>query len=120
MKWTPEELQTLTTLMGRPLREQMAALPGRSKDSIIDKRRILRMTPEQKAKMRAMQTARAKTYYGKHFTKVEYFLPSTGATASSDMLRERDKRVAIPPRDLTAALCGDPLPGFSALDRRGA
>jgi hypothetical protein len=29
-------------------------------------------------------------------------------------------RLALRPRDLTAAICGDPLPGYSALDRREA
>lgn len=33
-------------------------------------------------------------------------------------LAERALRMALGPRDLTAAFMGDPLPGFSALDRR--
>ena len=33
-------------------------------------------------------------------------------------LAERDKRLARNPVSLTAALCGDPLPGYSALDNR--
>ena len=33
-------------------------------------------------------------------------------------LIERNARLATPPRDLTAALCGDPRPGWSALERR--
>lgn len=33
-------------------------------------------------------------------------------------MAERDYRLALPPRDLTAAIFGDPKPGFSALDRR--
>lgn len=36
-----------------------------------------------------------------------------------DVLAERDERLARMPRDTTAALLGDPLPGLSALDRRG-
>lgn len=32
----------------------------------------------------------------------------------------RDRRYSVAPRDLTAAYFGDPLPGFSALDRRVA
>lgn len=34
-------------------------------------------------------------------------------------LADRDKRMSIAPRDLTALLCGDPLPGYSALERVG-
>jgi hypothetical protein len=30
---------------------------------------------------------------------------------------ERDHRLALAPRDLTAAIAGDPLPGMSALER---
>lgn len=33
-------------------------------------------------------------------------------------LAECAYRLSLAPRDLTAAICGDPLPGFSALDRR--
>jgi hypothetical protein len=32
----------------------------------------------------------------------------------------RDRMCSVAPRDLTAAMFGDPLPGFSALDRRVA
>jgi hypothetical protein len=34
------------------------------------------------------------------------------------VMAERDYRMALAPRDTTAALLGDPLPGRSALDRR--
>ncbi|MBZ0149131.1 MAG: helix-turn-helix domain-containing protein [Pseudorhodoplanes sp.] len=34
------------------------------------------------------------------------------------VLAARDERLALSPRDLTAAIAGDPLPGLSALDRR--
>jgi response regulator RpfG family c-di-GMP phosphodiesterase len=36
------------------------------------------------------------------------------------VLAERDQRLARQPRDLTAAIVGDPLPGRSALDRKMA
>jgi hypothetical protein len=35
-------------------------------------------------------------------------------------LADRDRRAELEPRDLTAAFFGDPLPGMSALDRRGS
>lgn len=31
---------------------------------------------------------------------------------------DRDRRLGLTPRDLSATLCGDPLPGYSALERR--
>lgn len=34
------------------------------------------------------------------------------------VIEERDCRLACDPRDLTGALMGDPLPGYSELDRR--
>lgn len=34
------------------------------------------------------------------------------------VLAEREHRLAVNPRDYTAAFFGDPLPGYSALDRR--
>ena len=37
---------------------------------------------------------------------------------TSDMLADRDRREAMPYRDLTAFLCGDPPIGLSALDQR--
>lgn len=37
---------------------------------------------------------------------------------SPDALAERNHRINLSPRDLTAAFFGDPLPGYSALDRR--
>ncbi len=36
----------------------------------------------------------------------------------ASVLADRDARLARVPRDLTAAIAGDPLPGMSALDRR--
>lgn len=37
--------------------------------------------------------------------------------ASPKLLAERDRRAELLPRDLTSALMGDPLPGYSALER---
>ncbi len=42
----------------------------------------------------------------------------TFARASEDALRELARKREISPRDLTAAFFGDPLPGYSALERR--
>lgn len=37
---------------------------------------------------------------------------------SAEVLAERGTRLSIAPRDLTALICGDPRPGYSALERR--
>ncbi len=44
--------------------------------------------------------------------------PNSKHRPSEAELAERDRRGLVEPRDLTAEICGDPLPGFSALDRR--
>jgi hypothetical protein len=49
-----------------------------------------------------------------------YRSPYSWPAPSSDAVAERNIRLATPPRDLTAAVCGDPRPGYSALERRGA
>lgn len=41
-----------------------------------------------------------------------------GPRPTADILSLRDYRLSIPPRDLTAHLLGDPIPGESALDRK--
>lgn len=37
-----------------------------------------------------------------------------------EVLADRDRRLALAPASLTAAICGDPAPGHSALDRKRA
>lgn len=45
---------------------------------------------------------------------------AASVTVPKDVLFERDRVMSTTPRNLTAVLCGDPLPGRSALDRRRA
>lgn len=35
-----------------------------------------------------------------------------------EVLADRDRRLSLAPRSLVARVCGDPLPGYSALERR--
>lgn len=44
---------------------------------------------------------------------------STPLQPDMQALAERNMRLAVAPRDLTAALMGDPRPGWSALEGRG-
>jgi hypothetical protein len=47
--------------------------------------------------------------------------PAPPRVVPDEVRAEHAHRAALAPRDLTAAICGDPLPGYSALDkRRGA
>jgi len=42
----------------------------------------------------------------------------TKMVVPDSVIADRDRRYGLVPRDLTAALAGDPLPGMSALERR--
>lgn len=41
-------------------------------------------------------------------------------TVPDEVWADRERRMMLAPRDLTASFCGDPMPGMSALDRRRA
>ncbi len=49
-----------------------------------------------------------------HFQRPDQF------SVPREVLIERDYRRQLAPKSLTAAFCGDPLPGYAALDKRGA
>lgn len=49
------------------------------------------------------------------YHKVE---PSTFIKPTDNEIRERDYRATLTHQSITAAFCGDPLPGYSALDRK--
>ena len=63
--------------------------------------------------IRARERAYAREYYTRHVGGLDIRI-----VADPSALAERDKRLARNPVSLTAALCGDPLPGYSALDNR--
>jgi hypothetical protein len=47
-----------------------------------------------------------------------HFEPASRLQVSERLLADRDRRAELEPRDLTARLLGDPLPGQSALERK--
>lgn len=61
------------------------------------------------------KTVSALIHDNRRYRPVEEIAP---VAAPSTVLAEREYRLALAPRDLTAALFGDPLPGYSALERR--
>jgi hypothetical protein len=91
---------------GSPWPEVFAALPDQAPNALrfaldpafADKRR-----QQQRQRRRAGKTGRA----GKRSVEID----ATATSLRSLILHDA--------RDLTARLCGDPLPGRSALDRRG-
>ena len=44
--------------------------------------------------------------------------PQVSRVVPDCVIADRDRRLAVAPRDLTAELFGDPKPGWSALDRQ--
>lgn len=53
--------------------------------------------------------------YSARKNNVEY---ATICVAPPAVIEQRDQRQRLHPKTLTARICGDPLPGFSALDMR--
>ena len=91
---------------------EIAAAVGRSSFAVRVKLRKLLMTPQQ----RAMYLATERRRYQSQVPARD--VESVGIRPSEAELRDRNMRLMTPPRDLTAAYMGDPLPGRSALERR--
>lgn len=121
--WTPEEIETLHRL--RRIKTPIAAICaelGRTVHSVKHRLEWDGKTAESRQKRRArIKQRRAEVSgagVGRHDLNSLNLELGVGPRPTSELLCERDRRLQIAPRDLTAALCGDPLPGFSALDRR--
>lgn len=76
---------------------------------------------------RESQDARERKYARERAKRKSYYLPTSSyrpgkqpasSRPSEALIAARDARARITPRDLTAQLLGDPLPGYSALERR--
>ncbi len=86
-----------------------------------------RYTPEEHAEAAAirrrernrvrMMRRRAKGTPERDRPPVRHFYAG-GLAPSPETIEEAARAIAAGPRNITAALCGDPLPGRSALDRR--
>lgn len=116
--WTEDEDAMLRELyLSGQRRSAIADRMAKTEQSVKARLYMLPFTAEEKAQRCALRrkwknnpmfgTTRAwKDQPRKHFP------PPTSA------LDDRDRRLATAPRDLTAALMGDPRPGYSALERR--
>lgn len=118
-RWTDAEIAALVALKAAGnTYDEIAHVIGRSKRSISGKLEYLNLTAHQREERRQAQRRR-RIADGTQSTRLH---PNgqivSAGRPSSDLLHARDVRLAIPPRDLTAAFLGDPLPGFSALDRK--
>jgi hypothetical protein len=81
-----------------------------------------RHRPEDIGRRIARNRAVRRNRYAEIYSSAQWgkVIPRQGADQPPALsaLADRDARVAIYPRDLTASICGDPLPGYSAGDRR--
>jgi hypothetical protein len=85
--------------------------------AVTGRHRWLTMTPEEREVRRALHLANRRAQEAAVVKeRVERRVASP--RPSPEQLYDRDQRLALSPRSLTAALLGDPLPGRSALDRR--
>lgn len=117
--WTPEDLETLYKLRaeGRTYKEIGAAL-NRSPAGVKQRWRWLNITDEERAS-RAERNARARQARGgplNPFIVRRRSLPLL-TVMPDHVFTDRHERINAP-RTLTAIFCGDPAPGWSALDRK--
>lgn len=120
-KWTDEQVAyALKTAGARPSGQSRASVAaeigahiGRTGKSVEQKLIQLTLTPETRARRSKLERARyAKRVENCNPYRIEIFRPT------QQMIDARDARSAAKARDLTAALCGDPPVGYSALERR--
>ena len=114
--WTEGEIAQLKRMRTSGA-ENIAAIAerlGRTNKAIRQKLAYLELTPEMKRRRYDAEARRRQDIKGirrsDHFT----FMVQT----PEEVLADRNKRLMLRPRDLSAAYFGDPLPGYSALERR--
>ena len=120
--WTKEEWSRAQELLATGLGyDDIGVRLRRTTRAVKAKFQKENLTPEQRARRADYQRRKraemvaARTVAGITFAKVP-----RETTAMDKAINERNVRINLAPRNLTAALFGDPLPGYSALDRRGA
>jgi hypothetical protein len=115
-RWSPEEWQKTKTMLDQGIdRNLVAKTIGRAIGCLKEKIRWEGMSAEQR-------TARLKSIREKRQAASISDVPKrrviTEPYVCESAVADRDLRKRIAPRDLSAALFGDPLPGYSALDKR--
>lgn len=114
MKWTDDMVQRALTMRrhGVPFRQIDEAL-GVNRNGTFSKFSYLIATPEQKERKRQL----ARAWRRRNHIEPARDEPKVEIPARS--LLEREARLhAADRRTTTQLLCGDPPPGYSALDRR--
>jgi hypothetical protein len=118
--WKSDELKRAVEMRESGLLlSEIAVLIGRTEKAVRHKLGYATFSPEQ-LKQRA---ARAKEYRALCGLGGGNRVHSNGwdkvsTRPSDDLIKDRDARQSLRPRDLTAAFFGDPPVGYSALERR--
>lgn len=117
MKWTDDDVATLRRMyIEGKSRIDIALDLDRSPASVKSRLQLEPWTPEEMdLRAQASRERRRKPEAG---NRVQLERLSSDPRPAMDTIAERDYRAGLMPRDLTAAICGDPLPGYSALERR--
>lgn len=113
-RWTPQEIETAARLYAANVK-----IFGREHTMEMIAREIGRTPTSVNCRL----SVRGRTFDAT--SRRSFHVASVGSAGSilvvpDRVIAERDRARDLEPRDLTAALCGDPLPGRSALDRRRA
>lgn len=117
--WSEDHIYRMNKMQSEGISHDVIAVSlGRSLKAVNAKLAMLRMPAAKKA-IRAEKKKQYATenYPGRKAKGVGFFTPSS-AHPGMTILEERNTRLALAPRDLTAAFFGDPLPGYSALEKR--
>jgi hypothetical protein len=114
--WSPEEIETAKKMRADKFTFLVIAERlGRTQWSVRARLDREAMTPEQ---LRARDRGNNARRSLRNRRPLDDHLHLAGPTPEmvAKLLDERDERCAVEPRDLTAILMGDPLPGYSALE----
>lgn len=110
--WSAEDIALALSLNAGGKRAEISGRLGRSPHAVRVKLQKLLMTPER-------HQARLATERRRYQSRVPARDAESVSPRPTDAeIQDRNRRLAIAPRDLTAAMFGDPLPGCSALERR--
>jgi hypothetical protein len=110
-RWTKEQIKIAVEMReSRKNFREIGEVLGKSPKAVS-----VKLT---KMKMSGAQIEHQYTYQRERLRAQHTTPNSGGANPSQAALDDRALRLGIAPRDLTAAAQGDPLPGYSALDRR--
>lgn len=116
-RWTEAETDILRRLKASGLTNiEISAAMKRTVASVKERWRWINISEDRLEKKRLRtNAARDKVRGGPARRRV--VLPEVRASVVEALLRERDARICAL-RSLTAIFCGDPAPGWSALDRK--